>query len=120
MDEGKYRTLVEALAAVPDPRKRRGRRYPGVRRLPLGRAVLTQVAVSHKGNEITAAPRLLRQLDLRGKVVTMDALLAQRRLARQIHAQGGHYLMAIKADQPELLDALRLLFAEPPDGVSAA
>jgi predicted transposase YbfD/YdcC len=83
-------------------------------------AVLTQTRVSRKGNEITASPRLLRRLDLRGKVVTMDALLAQRRLARQIRAQGGHYLMVIKEDPPELCAAIRLLFAEPPGGTSAA
>lgn len=82
--------------------------------------VLTQTLVSRKGNEITASPRLLRRLDLRGKVVTMDALLAQRRLARQIRAQGGHYLMVIKEDQPEVFAAIRLLFAEPPSGTSAA
>jgi predicted transposase YbfD/YdcC len=82
--------------------------------------VLTQTRVSRQGNEITASPSLLRRLDLRGKVVTMDALLAQRRLARQIRAQGGHYLMVIKEEQPEVYAAIHLLFAEPPTGTSAA
>jgi predicted transposase YbfD/YdcC len=82
--------------------------------------VLAETVVGSKGNEITAAPRLLRGLDLRGKVVTMDALLAQRRLARQIRAQEGHYLMVIKEDQPEVLEAIKLLFADPPEGASAA
>lgn len=51
--------------------------------------VLLQVEVGSKENEITAAPRLLQSLDLRGKVVTADALLAQRDLAIQIVEAGG-------------------------------
>jgi Transposase DDE domain len=63
--------------------------------------VLKQTAVASKKNEISVAPSLLKGLDLDGKVVTVDALLAQRALARQIRAQRGHYLMVIKEDQPE-------------------
>jgi predicted transposase YbfD/YdcC len=76
--------------------------------------VLGQVAVADKSNEITAAPRLLARRDLGGTVTTMDALLTQRDLAAQILAQGGHYLMAVKANQPELLAAITTLFADPP------
>ena len=76
--------------------------------------VLRQVAVADKSNEITAAPRLLAGWDLRGTVTTMDALLTQRALATQIRAQGGHYLMVVKANQPELLAAITTLFADPP------
>lgn len=223
MDDGKYTTLVEALAEVPDPRKARGQRYPWVLLLtlvstalvsgnPNGRAigqwvkehaetlaqeldragrslpsestlrralravdvaelegritrfnvmprepqleriwegiavdgkevrgarahgrvvhlvsavrhdgvVLNETAVASKSNEITAAPSLLHGLDLHGKVVTVDALLAQRALARQIREQGGHYLMVIKEDQPETYAAIKLLFDDPPEGKSAA
>lgn len=76
--------------------------------------VLGQVAVADKSNEITAAPRLLARQDLRGTVTTMDALLTQRALATQILAQGGHYLMIAKANQPELLAAITACFADPP------
>jgi predicted transposase YbfD/YdcC len=76
--------------------------------------VLRQVAVADKSNEITAAPRLLAGRDLRGTVTTMDAMLTQRELAAQILAQGGHYLMIVKANQPELLAAIHTLFAMPP------
>lgn len=76
--------------------------------------VLGQVAVNEKSNEITAAPRLLAGRDLTGTVTTMDAELTQRRLARQIVAQGGDYLMVVKANQPELRDAIETLFAQPP------
>ena len=75
--------------------------------------VLGQVAVADKSNEITAAPRLLAGRDLRGTVTTMDALLTQRALAAQILAQGGHYLMVVKANQPALLAAITALFADP-------
>jgi hypothetical protein len=40
--------------------------------------------------------------------------LTQRALARQIRAPGGHYLMVVKANQPELLAAITTLFADPP------
>jgi len=76
--------------------------------------VLAQRAVAAKGNEIAAAPEVLAGRDLAGRVVTMDALLAQRALARQIRAQGGHYLMVAKDNQPELRAAIHRLFAEPP------
>jgi predicted transposase YbfD/YdcC len=76
--------------------------------------VLRQIAVADKSNEITAAPRLLAGRDLRGTVTTMDAMLTQRDLARQILAQGGHYLMVVKGNQPELLAAIHTLFATPP------
>lgn len=76
--------------------------------------VLGQVAVAKKSNEITAAPRLLAGRDLRGTVTTMDAQLTQRKLARQIRDQGGHYLMVVKANQPELYTAIVDLFATPP------
>jgi predicted transposase YbfD/YdcC len=76
--------------------------------------VLAQRAVADKSNEITAAPRLLAGRDLTGTVTTVDALLAQRELAAQIRAQGGHYLMVVKANQPELLAAIATLFTRPP------
>lgn len=76
--------------------------------------VLGQVAVADKSNEITAAPRLLARHNLRGTVTTMDALLTQRALASQILAQGGQYLMVVKANQPELLAAITACFADPP------
>ena len=75
--------------------------------------VLAQVAVDGKENEIVAAPRLLSLLDLRGVVVTGDALLGQRALSRQIRQAGGDYLWIIKANQPELHADLTVLFETP-------
>jgi predicted transposase YbfD/YdcC len=66
------------------------------------------------------APRLLRQVEaagaLRGRLVSGDALYCQKALCRQIRAGGGDYLFAIKANQPTLLEHVRLLFADPPPG----
>jgi predicted transposase YbfD/YdcC len=82
--------------------------------------VLSQRAVADKSNEITAAPRLLERRDLRGTVTTTDALLTQRAVATKIVTQGGHYLMAVKENQPALLAAITTLFAHPPLPVAAA
>jgi len=51
--------------------------------------VLGQRAVADKSNEITAVPLLLAGRHLRGTVTTMDALLTQHAIARQIHARQG-------------------------------
>ena len=72
--------------------------------------VLQQVAVGAKTNESTAVPGLLAGRDLRGCVVTMDALLTQRALAAQVVAQGGHYLLVVKGNQPTLHEALEEAF----------
>ena len=76
--------------------------------------VRKQVRVREKSNEITAVPELLAGLDLRGTVTTMDSLLCQQALARQIVAQHGHYLMVVKENQPALLAAIELVFRCPP------
>lgn len=73
-----------------------------------------QAAVPDKASEITGAPTLLTRQRVRGRVVTMDALLTQRALARHICQQGGDYLMVVKDNQPELLVAITTLFTDPP------
>jgi predicted transposase YbfD/YdcC len=76
--------------------------------------VLGQARVADKRNEITAAPALLAGRDLTGTVTTVDALLTQRSLTRQIVDQGGDYLMVVKANQRQLYEDLTTLFAAPP------
>ncbi len=82
--------------------------------LPQEGWVLAQVEVGRKENEIPAAARLLKTLDLRGKIVSGDALLAQRELSLQIVQAGGEYLWIIKDNQPETAEALARLFAPEP------
>ncbi|WP_405721020.1 ISAs1 family transposase [Streptomyces sp. NBC_01537] len=61
------------------------------------------------GNEIPAMAPLLARFDLRGVVVTADAMHTQRKTAKKIVAAGGHYLLVVKGNQKKLRRQLRLL-----------
>lgn len=73
---------------------------------------LGQVAVDDKSNEITAIPRLLEMLELKGAIVSIDALGCQKEIAAQIVAQDGDYLLAVKDNQPQLAAALADFFLQ--------
>jgi predicted transposase YbfD/YdcC len=75
------------------------------------RMVLAQVAVADKSKEMTALPELLRQLDITGCLVTVDAMGCQRAIAEQIVAQGGQYVLALKENQRELAEEVADCFA---------
>jgi predicted transposase YbfD/YdcC len=82
---------------------------------------LGQVAVDAKSNEITAIPRLIELLDLKGCVVTIDAAGCQKDIAGQIVAQDADYVLALKENQPTLHEQvsdyfLKQLEEENPDG----
>jgi predicted transposase YbfD/YdcC len=72
--------------------------------------VLAQLAVDTKTNEITAAPQVLKLLDLQGKIVTGDAMFAQRALSLLIVTAGGDYLWTVKDNQAQLKTDLAQLF----------
>jgi predicted transposase YbfD/YdcC len=74
------------------------------------RLVLGQVAVDTKSNEITAIPLLLELLDLKGCVVTIDAMGCQTEIASAIRARGADYLLAVKDNQPTLHQAVHEAF----------
>jgi predicted transposase YbfD/YdcC len=78
--------------------------------LPQEGLVLLQVEVETKENEIVAAPKLLAQLDLRGKVITGEAMHTQRQLSIEIVVAGGDYLWIAKENQPELRATIAHLF----------
>jgi predicted transposase YbfD/YdcC len=78
--------------------------------------VLAQEAVDHKENEIKAAPRVVQTLQLKDRVVTGDAMLAQRSLSKQVLAAGGDYFWVVKDNQPTLKADIALLFAQSPFG----
>jgi predicted transposase YbfD/YdcC len=65
---------------------------------------LGQVAVDGKSNEITAIPPLLDLLDLKGALVTIDAIGCQKDIAQKILTRGGDYLLAVKGNQERLLE----------------
>lgn len=73
---------------------------------------LGQQAVDGKSNEITAIPELLKLLELRGAIVTIDAMGCQKAIAEQIIAAEGDYVLAVKENQPKLHDALHDHFLE--------
>jgi len=78
--------------------------------LPDAGVVLMQMEVGAKDNEISAAPRLLKAIDLQGKVVTGDAMFAQRELSRQVIEAGGDYVWSVKENQPSLRAEIESLF----------
>jgi len=73
---------------------------------------LGQVRVDDKSNEITALPALLKMIDVRGRVVTMDAMGCQKELAKEITDRGGDYLMCLKGNQGSLHDDVKFFFEE--------
>lgn len=77
------------------------------------RLVLGQVATDAKSNEITARPKLLALLSLKGTIVTIDAMSCQREIARQIGDQGGDYVLALKGNQGTPCDDVRLFLDDP-------
>jgi predicted transposase YbfD/YdcC len=81
--------------------------------LPEEGIVLLQVAVDSKENEISAAPELLQQLDLRQRVVCGDAMFTQRDLSVQIIARGGDYIWFVKNNQPRLRTDVEKFFVPP-------
>ena len=72
-------------------------------------AVLGQVAVEAKSNEIPAARTLLGQLDLGGAVVTLDAMHTQTDTATTIIDAGADYVFTAKANMPTLHQKLKKL-----------
>jgi predicted transposase YbfD/YdcC len=75
--------------------------------LPGEGITLAQIAIESGQNEISVAPRLLEQVDLRNKVVIGDALHTQRQVSIQIGKAGGNYLWTVKGNQPQLLQDLQ-------------
>lgn len=65
---------------------------------------LGQVKVDDKSNEITAIPELLKQLQLRGCLVTIDAMGCQRDIAQCVLDRGADYLLAVKGNQETLAE----------------
>lgn len=77
-------------------------------------AVLGQRPVGAQENEYTASPALLLGIDWRGRVLTGDAFFCQRLLTSLVRRRGGHWLLAVKANQPALLAACEAHFADAP------
>lgn len=72
--------------------------------------VLGQVKVDEKSNEITAIPQLLKVLEIKGCIVTIDAMGAQKEIAEQIIKRGGDYVLSLKGNQGNLHKDVEQLF----------
>ena len=73
---------------------------------------LCQKALSEKDHEIPASRAILKAFDVAQKVIT-TLYLQQRRFSEAICGQGGDYLLPVKANQPELLEAIESQFRDP-------
>lgn len=76
------------------------------------RLVLGQVKVDEKSNEITAIPRLLEVLELKGCLVTIDAIGTQKEIVTTIIAREADYVLPVKENQGHLYEAIQATFAE--------
>jgi predicted transposase YbfD/YdcC len=74
------------------------------------RLVLGQIKVDEKSNEITAVPELLRLLEIKGCIVTVDALNTQKDIANEIREQEADYVMALKENHPTLHNEVEGIF----------
>ncbi|EHI1013498.1 ISAs1 family transposase [Escherichia coli] len=72
--------------------------------------VIGQIRTDEKSNEITAIPELLNMLDIKGKIITTDAMGCQKDIAEKIQKQGGDYLFAVKGNQGRLNKAFEEKF----------
>src|SRR6202790_3312213 len=67
---------------------------------------LGQVACAEKSNEITAIPELLRLVDIKGTIITIDAMGTQKAIAEQIIDGAADYVLALKGNQETLHRAI--------------
>ena len=75
--------------------------------------VLGHEASRSKGLEIPDALKLLERLDLRGKIVTGDAIFCQKSIAAKIVERGGDYVFPVKDNQKTLRQDIETAFNEP-------
>lgn len=116
--------LVHEAPIAVDGKTARGARRPDGTRVHLFAAIthgsaipLGQVTAATKGYEIAAFATVLDRVDLRGRVITGDALHTQVAHAHYLHRHGGHYVFTVKRNQPTLHTRLTALpWAQVPIG----
>lgn len=74
--------------------------------------LLGQMKTENKSNEITAIPRLLNTIDIKGATVTIDAAGAQKKIVEEIRDLGGDYVIALKGNQGHLHDEAQNFFEQ--------
>ena len=111
--------LPAGAAVAIDGKTLRGSRYaeyPAVHLLcaycDAVSGVLGQVPVeTNKENEITAAAELLKGMAVKGRIITGDAMFAQKSVCQAVLDAGGDYLVTVKDNQPSLREAIDSAFA---------
>lgn len=74
--------------------------------------IIAQQPVEDKSNEITAIPKILEQIDIRGAVITSDAMGCQKNIAEKICDNGADYVLALKGNQGLLADEVENYFTQ--------
>jgi predicted transposase YbfD/YdcC len=72
--------------------------------------LIGQKKVDNKSNEITAIPELLKTLDIKGSVVSIDAMGCQKNIADRIIEQKGDYILALKGNHKNMLEEIEKFF----------
>ncbi|MCK2183037.1 ISAs1 family transposase [Halomonas sp. YJPS3-2] len=72
--------------------------------------VLGQIKTADKSNVITRIPELLKMLNLRGCLVTIEAMGCQKKIATQVLQKGADYLLSVKESQPALAEEFEAAF----------
>lgn len=85
-----------------------------------GDRFLGQMTIDCKTNEITAAPKLLENLNLEGAIVSVDALMTQKEIAKTVVRNKGDYVMALKGNQGSLYENVQLYFSSIQEEVNCA
>jgi predicted transposase YbfD/YdcC len=76
------------------------------------RLMLGQVKTENKSNEITAIPKLIDMLDIKGATITIDAMGCQQKITQAILRKEGTYVLSLKENQKTLHDDVESIFAK--------
>lgn len=74
--------------------------------------VLGQIKTEEKSNEITAIPALLDLLDIKGCIITIDAMGCQKKITKKVISVGADYAIAVKGNQKTLFEDVKYFFHE--------
>lgn len=85
----------------------------------IAKAVLFEMGTDEKGKELVIGPEVIKKLSIKDRIVTGDALFAQKTLCSLITKKQGGYIFRVKGNQQALEKDIRLFFQEPPFGTTA-
>lgn len=80
------------------------------------RILLGQIKTAEKSNEITAIPELLDMINVRGSIVTIDAMGCQQEIAKKIVEKEADYVLSLKDNQPTLHQDVQNIFLQAEQG----